>query len=42
MSPDNTYVTSVTFQYSTSIMTDEKVRNAALKDTLDLYASLMS
>jgi len=23
-------------------MTNEKVRNAALKDTLDLYASLMS
>jgi phospholipase C len=48
--PDNNYVTPDNqycnicnfFQYSTSIMTDEKVRNAALKDTLDLYASLVS
>ncbi len=30
------------FQYSTSIMTNHKVRSAALKDTLDLYADLMS
>jgi len=43
VTPDNTYCNICNFfQYSTSIMTDEKVRNAALKDTLDLYASLMS
>ena len=48
--PDNNYVTPDNqycnicnfFQYSTSIMTNEKVRAAALQDTLDLYASLMS
>ena len=43
VTPDNTYCNICNFfQYSTSIMTDEKVRNAALKDTLDLYASLVS
>ena len=43
VTPDNTYCNICNFfQYSTSIMTDEKVRNAALKDTLDLYASVMS
>ncbi len=43
VTPDNTYCNICNFfQYSTSIMTDEIVRNAALKDTLDLYASLMS
>ena len=43
VTPDNTYCNICNFfQYSTSIMTDEKVRNAALKDTLDFYASLMS
>jgi phospholipase C len=43
VTPDNTYCNICNFfQYSTSIMTNEKVRNAALKDTLDLYASLMS
>jgi phospholipase C len=41
--PDNTYCNICNFfQYSTSIMTNAAVRNAALKDTLDLYASLMS
>jgi phospholipase C len=41
--PDNQYCNICNFfQYSTSIMTNTAVRNAALKDTLDLYASLMS
>ena len=30
------------FQYSTSIMTNEKVRSAAIQDTTNLYANLMS
>jgi phospholipase C len=30
------------FQYSTSIMTNDKVRTAALQDTLDLYADIQS
>ena len=43
VTPDNTYCNICNFfQYSTSIMTNEAVRNAALKDTLDLYADLMS
>jgi phospholipase C len=43
VTPDNTYCNICNFfQYSTSIMTNETVRNAALKDTLDLYADLMS
>ena len=43
VTPDNTYCNICNFfQYSTSIMTNEEVREAALKDTLDLYASLMS
>jgi phospholipase C len=43
VTPDNTYCNICNFfQYSTSIMTNEEVRDAALKDTLDLYASLMS
>jgi phospholipase C len=41
--PDNTYCNICNFfQYSTSIMTNDKVRSAALKDTLDLYADLES
>jgi phospholipase C len=41
--PDNTYCNICNFlQYSTSIMTNEAVRSAALKDTLDLYSDLMS
>ena len=41
--PDNTYCNICNFfQYSTSIMTNEAVRTAALKDTLDLYSDLMS
>jgi phospholipase C len=43
VTPDNTYCNICNFfQYSTSIMTNEKVRGAALQDTLDLYADLMS
>jgi len=43
VTPDNTYCNICNFfQYSTSIMTNEKVRAAALQDTLDLYADLMS
>ncbi len=43
VTPDNTYCNICNFfQYSTSIMTNGKVRDAALKDTLDLYADLMS
>jgi phospholipase C len=41
VTPDNTYCNICNFfQYSTSIMTNDKVRGAALKDTLDLYADL--
>jgi phospholipase C len=41
VTPDNTYCNICNFfQYSTSIMTNEAVRNAALKDTLDLYNDL--
>ena len=40
VTPDNTYCNICNFfQYSTSIMTNDAVRNAALQDTLDLYAS---
>jgi len=43
VSPDNTYCNICNFfQYSTSIMTNAKVRSAALQDTLDLYADLQS
>jgi len=43
VTPDNTYCNICNFfQYSTSIMTNEKVRAAALQDTLDLYNDLMS
>jgi phospholipase C len=43
VTPDNTYCNICNFfQYSTSIMTNDKVRSAALQDTLDLYADLMS
>ena len=43
VTPDNTYCNICNFfQYSTSIMTNAAVRNAALQDTLDLYADLMS
>src|SRR6516165_9867330 len=43
VTPDNTYCNICAFfQYSTSIMTNEKVRMAALQDTLDLYADLIS
>jgi phospholipase C len=43
VTPDNTYCNICNFfQYSTSIMTNEKVREVALQDTLDLYADLMS
>jgi phospholipase C len=43
VTPDNTYCNICNFfQYSTSIMTNDTVRNAALQDTLDLYAGLMS
>jgi phospholipase C len=43
VTPDNQYCNICNFfQYSTSIMTNEKVRAAALQDTLDLYADLMS
>jgi phospholipase C len=43
VTPDNTYCNICNFfQYSTSIMTNDRVRSAALQDTLDLYANLMS
>ena len=43
VTPDNTYCNICNFfQYSTSIMTNEKVRASALQDTLDLYNDLMS
>ena len=43
VTPDNTYCNICNFfQYSTSIMTNDPVRSAALKDTLDLYADLAS
>jgi phospholipase C len=43
VTPDNLYCNICNFfQYSTSIMTNEKVRAAALQDTLDLYNDLMS
>ena len=43
VTPDNTYCNICNFfQYSTSIMTNDTVRSAALMDTLDLYADLMS
>jgi phospholipase C len=43
VTPDNTYCNICNFfQYSTSIMTNDTVRNSALQDTLDLYAGLMS
>jgi phospholipase C len=41
VTPDNTYCNICNFfQYSTSIMTNAKVRSAALQDTLDLYADI--
>ena len=43
VTPDNQYCNICNFfQYSTSIMTNEKVRAAALQDTLDLYNDLMT
>ena len=43
VSPDNTYCNICNFfQYSTSIMTNAPVRQAALKDTTDLYNDLQS
>jgi phospholipase C len=43
VTPDNLYCNICNFfQYSTSIMTNDKVRASALQDTLDLYADLMS
>ncbi|HEU0156106.1 MAG TPA: alkaline phosphatase family protein, partial [Stellaceae bacterium] len=43
VTPDNLYCNICNFfQYSTSIMTNDKVRAAVLQDTLDLYADLMS
>ena len=43
VTPDNTYCNICNFfQYSTSIMTNDAVRSAALQDTLDLYADLQS
>ena len=43
VTPDNTYCNICNFfQYSTSIMTNDKVRPAALQDTLDLYTDLES
>ena len=43
VTPDNTYCNiCYFFQYSTSIMTNPKVRSAALQDTLDLYADIES
>jgi phospholipase C len=42
-SPDNQYCNICNFfQYSTSIMTNPPVRQAALKDTIDLYNDLQS
>ena len=42
VNPGNRYCNICNFfQYSTSIMTNHKVRSAALNDTLDLYADLM-
>jgi phospholipase C len=43
VSPDNTYCNICNFfQYSTSIMTNPPVRQAALKDTTDLYNALQT
>ena len=43
VTPDNLYCNICNFfQYSTSIMTNDKVRASALQDTLDLYADLQS
>ena len=43
VAPDNTYCNICNFfQYSTSIMTNAPVRQAALKDTTDLYDDLQS
>jgi phospholipase C len=43
VSPDNTYCNICNFlQYSTSIMTNPPVRQAALKDTTDLYNDLQT
>ena len=43
LNPNNQYCNICNFfQYSTSIMTNEKVRAAALQDTLDLYNDLMT
>jgi phospholipase C len=43
VTPDNLYCNICNFfQYSTSIMTNEKVRAAALQDTLDLYNDIMT
>jgi len=43
VSPDNQYCNICNFfQYSTSIMTNPPVRQAALKDTIDLYNDLQS
>jgi phospholipase C len=43
VTPDNTYCNICNFfQYSTSIMTNPKVRSAALQDTLNLYADIQS
>jgi phospholipase C len=43
VTPDNQYCNICNFfQYSTSIMTNDAVRSAALQDTLDLYNDLMS
>ena len=43
VTPDNTYCNICNFfQYSTSIMTNPKVRSATLQDTLDLYANIQS
>jgi len=43
VTPDNTYCNICNFfQYSTSIMTNDAVRSAALQDTLDLYNDIMS
>ncbi|MBV9824439.1 MAG: phosphoesterase [Alphaproteobacteria bacterium] len=43
VTPDNQYCNICNFfQYSTSIMTNDKVRKAALQDTSDLYNDLMT
>jgi phospholipase C len=43
VTPDNTYCNICNFfQYSTSIMTNDKVRSATVQDTLDLYADIQS